>query len=165
MSDVKSYKINRYPEFLQKANAARQLPVADMAASYVRLKAYYEEVEEEAKRMKAALDVLKQSILPEALADEGVKTITVHPYRKPGADGPAFRVTASEKLYASAGETPSLMYEWLQESANGALIKQTVNASSLSALVKEMIVTEGKEPPDGTVNIYFQANTSVTKVK
>ncbi len=55
-------------------------------------------------------------------------------------------------------------YKWLEVTGNGAIIQETVNASTLSSFAKGELA-EMRELPPSLFNVHVASNTSVTKTK
>jgi hypothetical protein len=102
------------------------------------------------KRIRDARDIF----LPERLEDEGLRNFST--------DG--WRIARSSKTMASIlGDHKDEAYEWLRSNDYADLIKPTVNASSLSAVAKELL-EHGKELPEEIFRVHIQPTVSFTKV-
>lgn len=113
--------------------------------------------------IKGRLSYLREVTMPEILTAAKVKTFNTD----------RFRVTKTTKLMASvnpdagfhtegefAGQPKA--WDWLRENGHDALIKPTVNASSLSAVAKEMI-ENGSELPEDLFRVHTKEAISITK--
>jgi hypothetical protein len=107
--------------------------------------------------VKKRIDYSKEVTMPARMDEEKVKTFNTD----------RFRVTRLSKVFASitggqAAQGPA--FEWLRDNELGDLIKPTVNASSLSAVAKNLI-ENGKELPDDLFSVAFKDSISVTVKK
>lgn len=69
-----------------------------------------------------------------------------------------------QKLHASVSEAgKSLLFEYLRKQGDDALIKETINAISLSAYIRECR-SEGLKDPPG-VSVFEEVTAKMTKVK
>lgn len=99
-------------------------------------------------------DDLQKRIVPAAFEAEGITSYT---------SSWGFRVGVSMRYLASMKDKEKAI-QWLRDNGLADLVQPTVNASTLSASGKALI-DQGKELPDDLFDCYFQATTSMTKVK
>lgn len=110
-------------------------------------------LEPTAKLLSKLHDDLKKRIVPAAFERDGVRTIT---------DNQGVRATVQSTIYASV--VSGMMgnaQKWLRDNGYRDLIKETVNASSLSSLAREM-AQGNEELPDELFHVHVQPNTLVT---
>lgn len=107
------------------------------------------------KTLGALENSLVYSRLPELFSNDDIKTQTT-------AGG--VRVVLTSRVQASAVDSEKMM-EWLRSVGLEALIKPTVNASSLAAAVKEQMTTKGVEPPEDAIKVRVTPFVSLTKTK
>ncbi len=99
-------------------------------------------------------DRIRRGVLPDKMEDEQMSTITL-----PGVG----RITVTDQMSASILPEYKLdMHAWLKENGFGALVTATVNASTLSAFVKEQ-TGAGNELPYDFLNINTYRQASLTK--
>lgn len=160
--------------------------VAEIAESFVVVKGSAETLHEAIKNLNKLKEHISYTKLPEAFFEEEIKTLTTES---------GYRITISsrmsvtfqqvevdrdwladqpwaEEFVTRISNQPDLRvtgkmagYEWLKAHDMGALIQETVNASSLSSAIKELIEEEGKDPPDQIFSVKPAPFASVTKVK
>jgi aspartate aminotransferase-like enzyme len=130
-------------------------PMTDAAEMYVDIKNLNDRYEELGKLLGATVEELKLKIIPAKF--ESSKTTTWTSSR-------GFRVTISGLTRASMGENKEAAKEWLRKNGLGAIIQETVNASTLSATAKALL-EEGKELDPDLFKTTLMTTTSVTKVK
>lgn len=116
----------------------------------------YEAFDKQRKRIYQALEDLSRKTIPEMMAEEGVKTITL--------DTIGYRFTVSQRFSCSMPDKEAGM-EWLKANNLGDLIQPTVNAQTLSSAVKKMIEDDGIEPPAELFNTNYMSFTSATKAR
>lgn len=126
------------------------------AEYYVRLRSLHDEVDALKKLLYKAMDDYETVVVPAVFEVEGATSVNL-------AIG--YRVTISEVIRASIpAETKGAAYNWLQENNLGDLITSTVNASSLSATARALLV-EGKELPAPLFKTAILPQVSMTKLK
>lgn len=137
------------PEVVAKAPLGSVVDVvSDTAKAYERL-------DEALSAVKKRLDFAKEVSVPERFDADKVKTFNTD----------RFRVTRLTRLFASIiGDEKEAAYKWLRDNGYDALIKETVNASSLSSAAKELIET-GKELPDDLFSMASKNGVSITALK
>lgn len=117
------------PELIwkEKYNA---MPYKDLAARMVELRDEIASKETEVKDLKAELDVIRLKVVPIRFAEDGLKSQNIVGVGRLG-------LTSDAYCTQIAGKQDEL-FGWLRENEYGDLIKDTVNPSSLKALVKEL---------------------------
>lgn len=153
LNDLDSH-VTAINQWLDGAEANR-MSATLLAAAYVGVKDFYEQFDEIRKKLNVAKERMSYQILPRAFEDEGQTTVTL---------SSGHRVTISSKLRASIGEDKLAAYDWLRENEFGEVITETVNASTLSALAKEL-AERGSGLPDELFSTSVAQTTSVTKVR
>jgi hypothetical protein len=116
----------------------------------------YEAFDKERKRIGQALEDLSRKTIPEMMAEEGVKTITLEDI--------GYRFTVSQRFSCSMPDKEAGM-EWLRGNGLGDLIQPTVNAQTLSSAMKKMIEDDGREPPSELFTTSYMSFTSATKAR
>lgn len=111
-------------------------------------------VKDELAEINKEYDVLRMSIIPKKMEDEGVHNTTL---------AGVGRVQLTDDLFASikAGMKDEA-YQWLSDNGHGDLISPTVNASSLKAMIKQAIV-KGEDIPEDYFNISPVVRASITR--
>lgn len=145
------------PALQQDLDKAKRDPVT-LARAFVVLHRINERMlsdEKSFKPFRALWKDAKEKVVPEALEQAGLENV-------PLSEG--FRVGTSTRTVASIkpGEKDKA-YVWLIETERGDVIKETVNASTLSALANEL-AERNLELPEAWFNVEHLNNTSVTKI-
>lgn len=107
------------------------MPYKELALRMLELREAKAKADAESTSLKAELDVIQLRVIPPRFAAEGLQTITI-----PGAG----RIGLTRDMYCT--QKPGLqeaLFDFLRENDFGDLIKDNVNASSLKALVKELL--------------------------
>lgn len=143
--------IHARKEDVKKASA-----ISDVLRWYYQMKKEYDEFDEQRKRVYEALEDLSRKVIPEMMAEEGVKTITLEDIR--------IRFTVSQRFTCSMPDKEGGM-NWLRENGLGDLIQETVNSGTLSSAAKKRIEEDGLEMPALFFNTSTSAFTSATAVK
>lgn len=141
-----------------EADAKRmgRLDIAEAARIFICMHRINAQIDLMTKAWNAIYEQVKTRVVPEMLEAEG----------KTSENLEGFRITTSSKLYASiAGGKKDDAYKWLRENGLGALITETVNASTLSAAAKVRLEEEFLDLPSDLFNTTVQSNTSVTRTK
>lgn len=109
---------------------------------------------DKAKEVNKRLDQLRLSEIPEAMAALEIPNLTV---------AEIGRVTLTADVYASIPpDKKEEAYEWLNSSGHGNCITETVNASTLKAIMRRRI-RDGEEIPD-VFKVTPFTRASITKV-
>lgn len=108
------------------------------------------------KTMQQLLSFTREVSLPERMDEEMTKSFSA-------TSGD--QVVRTTRLFASiaTGKTDEAM-DWMRKNDMAALIKETVNSSSLSAAAKELI-ENGQELPDDLFTTYMKNGVSIRKAK
>lgn len=115
----------------------------------------YEAALETLEGIGKRLSYVKEVSLPDRFDADKVKTFNTE----------EFRVTKTVRLMASIiPEQKDTAFQWLRDNDYDALIKETVNASSLSAAAKELMEA-GKELPEDYFRCHSKNGVSITKLK
>jgi hypothetical protein len=103
--------------------------------------------------LQAKYDALRLNIVPSAMDNDGVSNITVEGIG---------RVGLTPDIYASIADKEEA-YKWLRENQHGDIIKDTINAGTLKATLKEILKKGTGLPPDGIFKITPFTRASITK--
>lgn len=121
---------------------------------YANLRAVIDSMDEHRKALNAIKSHLQYTFLPQLMASASLKTATLS----------AGRLTVTTDVRASIRkDMKEIGYAWLRDNDLDALITETVNASTLSALAKDFI-SHAKELPDDVFNVAVNERVSLTKV-
>lgn len=140
-----------------------QLPVfvkehslGEAITTFIMLEECAARLETAQKAIGGLMSFIREVSMPERMDSEEMKTFT--------ADS-GDRVTRTIRLFASVmpGKQEDA-FAWLRENEYGSLIKETLNSSSLSAAVKEMM-ENGLEPPEEIFRSHMKDGISITKGK
>ena len=138
---------------VNSSKTAAHRSIEDAVSIYRSLRNYKDDVEAQLKLLTAAIDKLRREDLPTKFKEAGVTSITVNSYR----------YTITENVYASIPPDGKVnAYQWLRDNELGALIIETVNASTLSAQARALM-EEGKELPPELFKVSILPNVSMTK--
>lgn len=123
---------------------------------YKTIKDEYDDFEAVRKKIGETLESLSRGTIPEMMAEEGVRTITL--------DDIGYRFTISHRWSCTLLEK-DVGIDWLKSHGHEALVFETVNAQTLAAWAKKMVDEEGKEPDPAVFKTGTMAFTSVTKAR
>lgn len=111
-----------------------------------------------AKEVKTAVqkeyDTLRMGIIPDLMDKENVGSVTYDHIGKV--------IVTSDLRVSIPAHVRDSAYKWLRENGHGGLVKETVNASSLKAMAKD-IMLEGSALPDDLFKVSPYSRASITK--
>lgn len=144
-------------KFDEYAKQGAQGDLNDYLKNFFTIREAYEALDEERKKTYAILERMSRGTIPDLFVEKDVKTISLASIGR--------RFTVSAKVSASITDKPGA-YAWLRDPKQdaGALITETVNASSLSAFAKEYTTMQGKDLPMAYFKVSTMNFTSVTKI-
>jgi hypothetical protein len=130
------------------------LSLAELAREMLRVKKEKERIDAASKEINKEYDFLRITKLPEQAETEGTRGAK---YSGIG------RLSFTSDMYVSvkAGCLPTVS-RWLQDTGRGDLIIETVNSSSLKAVVKQAMVG-GEEVPTDALNVSPFTRASITE--
>jgi hypothetical protein len=129
---------------------------AQIAEFYFHLDMAYEGTDTARKRVYHVVDMFNKFIIPTRLRDSGMDLI---------------RVAAVARSFSVVTKTSATLldkekgFEWLRQIGQGDVIQETVNAGTLSALCRNLVLDQGIDPPPDIVNMRSYDTTSMTKYK
>jgi len=126
--------------------------IIEMARNMRMLQAEKSQLEETLKQINVQLDDLRLKQIPEAMAEEDIRTLTI--------EGVG-RVQLAMDLYASIKDKAA-GYEWLQEHGYDGLITEYVQPSTFKAAVKDAL-KQGQSFPEELFNIQPFTRASIVK--
>ena len=130
------------------------LTLAELAKRQVEVKQEIDGFKAQASIKQKEFDHLRLHRIPEMMESMDIDNVKLTDIG---------RVSIRNELYASIITDHKIeAYDWLVENGHGALIKGTVNASSLKALIKEQI-KEGEQFPDDLFKITPFQMATITK--
>jgi len=126
----------------------------DLARLQQRLKDLHELMDKNKSEVGKCFDMLRVAVIPKMMEDQGVATITLSGIG---------RLQLTDDIRVKVLDK-SKEFEWLEETKNGDLIAQTVNASSLKALLRRYL-REGKAIPEDAFEVSPFTRASIVKEK
>ena len=156
------FRVYSIPDITQEAHeyvdVAKDSPTS-LASAYVAIRAVKEQLSDAVDELNKLVENLKTTTLPQLFEDHDVRHVAVN------VDGTAYRVGVSQRVVASIkADAKGAAYDWLRTHELGALVIETVNASTLASTAKTML-EEGKELDPDLFNVAIMPTTSVTKIK
>lgn len=128
---------------LQQA-AALQRDMADIVDRFSAVKA----------ELQKLYDFVRFTMVPAVMEDEGIESAKVEGVGR-------VYLNSDVNVSVRAGKSEEAQV-WLVDSGNGDLIKETVNSSSLKALVKSMM-KKGEEIPEDIFNVSPYTRAQIAK--
>lgn len=106
------------------------------------------------KIIDAAYDKLSYEVIPTAMTAQEIDSVKIA--------GRVFFLNA--RLHASIPEAKrEVGFAWLKENKYESLIKEGVNAQSLSAAMKAYFEENGKMPPEEAITVHTKTYTAIRK--
>lgn len=132
-------------------------PLGQSIDLFVSLEEAVLEADDQLKALKKSIDRARSEWFPARLDAEDCKTTT--------SKDTGNRITRTARVFASiVSAKTEIAHQWLRDHGLGSLIKPTVNASSLSAAVKEAL-ENGTEFPEDVFSIHVRDSVSITRGK
>lgn len=134
----------------------KSLAPATLGLALFRIAELYDAADRQVKRLYHFKDFLNKNLVPDRM-------------RTYGMDG--FRVPEIARSFSIVEKTSASFIdkdaglEWLREIGQGDMIQETVNAGTLSSFCRNMLLEEGREPPEGVVKMTTYDTTSVVKYR
>lgn len=113
--------------------------LTDLCVAFFHFCETYEQIDALRKKLYHLLDAIDKVTIPEAFVKEGVDKIAIPELEH--SFYPLDKYSASMKDKEEA-------FKWLRSNGMSELITETCNAGTLAARIKEMVLTEGKDPPE-----------------
>ena len=133
-----------------------KIAAPQIAEFYFHLDTAYENADTARKRVYHVNDMLNKYLIPTRLKDAGLDLI---------------RVASVSRSFSVVTKTSATLldkekgFEWLRSIGQGDVIQETVNAGTLSALCRNLVLDQGIDPPADIVNMRSYDTTSMTKYK
>lgn len=127
---------------------------ATVAKVYFSVREAYEELDKQRKGLYHVKDFMEKCVLPEAMQNADTDQVRVPSLAR--------SFSLQTKMSASFIDKQAGV-AWLRESGNGDIVQETVNAQTLTALCRNMILEEGIEPPTDLVRVNSYNTVGVTK--
>lgn len=132
--------------------------VDDVLSFYHGVRTAYERLDEARKEIGKTLEGLSRYVIPAHMKEAGLSSITSAEL--------GVRFTVSDKLSVTIpAEHKQGAYEWLKSNGLSALVVETVNASTISAVARDLLKNQGESLPPELFNTHVMNTTSMTKVK
>jgi len=114
-------------------------------------------IDEHRKKRAAEYDAIRKYLLPERMEDEGLSNMKITGIG---------RISLRTDVYASIlAVNKDVAYDWLRGTGHGGIIKETVHAGTLKALMKTIIKEGGDLPPEEIVKVQPYTIAVLTKAK
>lgn len=138
---------SRYPEL-------DALPTLELIHRFNALRLQKEDLETALKAVNGEYDHIRLVLVPERFEEEGIAKMQVK-------DVGTVSITHDMYVSMKADKKPEAM-QYLRDIGKGSIVQESVNSSTLRAVVKEM-VKGGDAVPDELFNVHPFARASITK--
>lgn len=132
------------------------LELSDIGVALLRAKEGYDTLDKGVKRLYHFKDKLDKHVLPTRMTDAGLEM---------------FRVPSIARSFSTVEKTSASFidkekgFEWLREIGQGDIVQETVNAGTLAAFCRNLVLEHGQEPPEDIVKMSSYSVTSITKYR
>lgn len=131
-----------------------EMDIRDLAILQQRYKELHELMDKNKSNVGVVFDMIRTNVMPLKMDEAGVATITLSGIG---------RVQLTDDLRVKVLDKDK-QFEWLEQNGNQDLISETVNASSLKALLRRLM-REGEAIPGDTFEISPFTRASIVKEK
>lgn len=158
--DVSEYWFQKPIQYLEELNQilgaanVSESTLAQQCTHYLYCKQGYDTLKKSLTEIQKKVDKLSKVTIPESMDDAGVDMLRIPEVAT--SFYPLVKYSAS-MLDKVAG------FQYLRDNNAGALITETVNASSLSAYLRDRILNEGVEPPEEVFKFGLYKITGMSK--
>jgi len=131
--------------------------LSDIVIEMARIDADIKALGEKKTDMQHEYDAIRKFALPSAMDDAGISNMNVT-----GVG----RVSLRSDVYASIPATnKEAAFDWLRGTSHGGVIKESVHAGTLKALMKTLIKEGGELPPDEIIRVQPYTMAVLTRTK
>lgn len=131
------------------------MAIEEVIRHFGNLRACKENLEDEVKALNKEFDYVRLSLIPKIFDEKGISKLTIT-----GVG----RVNLTGDLYASIQpDKQDEAFQFFRDLDKGALIKETINSSTLKATLKAMMQA-GEEIPEDIFKVTPFTRASLTKV-
>lgn len=132
----------------------KALTTLELIHRFNELKLHKEGLEADLKEVNAEYDFIRMALIPERFEDEAIGKMTVNGVGT---------VSISHDMYVSLkADRKADALQYLKDIGKGSIVQESVNSSTLRAVVKQM-VKDGEQVPDELFNVHPFARASITK--
>lgn len=135
-------------------NASGKVTPYDAVLTFFSLKNLHEQMDILVKKVYHMKDGLEKKTVPAVMENHNTDMVRVPELRR------SFSI--NEKVSATFLDREA-GYNWLREIGQGDIITETVNAGTLSALVRSLQLEQGIDPPEDVVKVSRYKAVSVNK--
>lgn len=127
---------------------------SDIGKAYFALTDLHKKLDAATKKLYHAKNAYDKAIIPKHMEENGLSGFKVPEIAR------SFSV--NQKMSASFLDKEK-GYQWLRDQGQGDIITETVNAGTLSAFCRDMILNQGMEPPEDIIKVNTYEATSMTR--
>lgn len=143
-------------EWEEDARADGTIKPSTLGLALFQTSTIYEELDKAAKKVYHFKDALNKFHIPERLRAYNMDGMRIPEIAR------SFSIV--EKTSASFLDKDAGL-DWLRSIEQGDMIQETVNAGTLSAFIRNMILEQGIDPPDDIVKVSTYSTTSMVKYR
>lgn len=141
---------------LEKAAESPSVNLDALGYALFHLKERYDAADRLVKRIYHVKDAIDKRVLPERMRANNIDGFKLPEIAR------SFSII--EKTSASFVDKEAGM-KWLRSIGQGDIIQETVNASTLAAFCRSMLIEQGVEPPPEAIKVSTYSTTGMTKYR
>ncbi len=127
---------------------------SDAAKAYFHIKSAYEALDGARKELYHLKDLFDKVIVPELMENDDIDMLRIPELARSFSRQQKFSASFVDKEEG---------FKWLRDNGQGDLIVETVNAGTLAAFCRSMIMDEGLEPPADVIRVTTYYGTGMSK--
>jgi hypothetical protein len=131
------------------------MTVANIARLQKQLSGLLERAGQIKTHLQKCYDFVRYSRIPEIMDIEDLESVRIEGVGR-------LYLTSDYNVSTRAGRKQEAM-EWLIENGFGDIVQETVNASTLKAIIKKEVIAKGKEVPEDLFNVAPFTRSQITK--
>lgn len=137
----------------RRLDGAASLSMEELVTAYAHAKDFHELMDEVRKEQYHVANAYKESVLPQRLLDQGVKSFSTDFYRAQRTTRVTVTMLDKEKCL-----------EWLRKNELADIITETANAQTLGKIAEERL-EQNKDFPEDLFKTTTSMSTTLTKLK
>jgi hypothetical protein len=142
--------------WLNTVSTDSSVPPQDIALGMFSVAEAHDAIEDIKSRLYGVKNALDKHVLPQRLEAQGLDMIRVPSVARSFSIRNNMSATMVDKTKGFA---------WLREIGQGDIIQETVNAGTLAAFCRNLLLESGIEPPEGAVALRPYKSISVVKYR
>ena len=131
------------------------MEVAEAARIQNRLREVLEKADQIKTHIQKIYDFMRYTRMPEVMDTHDIESVRIEGIGR-------VYLLSDYNVSTKAGQKQAAV-EWLIENGFGDIVQETVNASTLKAVIKKEVIAKGKEVPEDLFNVSPFTRSQITK--